>query len=432
MRRFALLFVVAIIAVIGTVAASGQLDEVSYPFPEDPAIEYAKRPVDDVVSRLNRGLEAGKARLNFDGPQGYLRSVLDALNVPVESQMAVFSRTSVQAGRISPQNPRTLFFNDSVTVGWVNGGFIELAAEDPKQGVIFYTLAQAPWEQPQFKRDNSCLTCHESYDALGVPGMIVRSNYTAPTGVIARELGFFNTDHRSPFEERWGGWYVTGNSGAIGHMGNAMLTDRNKPESMVTAETRNLPSLKGKFDTDAYLTPYSDIVALMVFEHQMRMVNLLTRMGWQTRRFLSQTSDNSNPADRRTLQAGLDVVAKELVDYMLFVDEAPFPNAIKGTSGFTEKFSVEGPRDSQGRSLRQLDLEHRLLKYPCSYMIYSEAFDALPPEAKDLVYRRMWQVLSGQIRDSKYARLNLADRQAIVGILRETKADLPSYFQPTP
>ena len=243
-----------------------------------------------------------------------------------------------------------------------------------------------------------------------------------------RNLGSYNSDDRSPLEERWGGWYVTGRSGSIRHMGNAVVTDPNHLESMVTPETLNLDSLKGKFATDAYLSPYSDIVALMVFEHQMHMMNLFTRLGWQARYALSQP--------RAGKQKGLDLDQKylrdttnDLVDYMLFVDEAPLANHIQGTSGFAEKFSGEGPHDSKGRSLRQLDLERRLMRYPCSYMIYSEAFDALPAEARDALYQRMWQILSGKDNRTKYARLSVMDRQAVIQILRETKKGLPNYFQ---
>jgi hypothetical protein len=201
---------------------------------------------------------------------------------------------------------------------------------------------------------------------------------------------------------------------------------------MVTPETLNLDTLKGKFDTDAYLSPYSDIVALMVFEHQMRMMNLFTRLGWQTRYALSPqgaSKPGRNPKGLDFNQKYLGDTVNDLVDYMFFVDEAPLANRIQGTSGFAEKFSGEGPHDSQGRSLRQLDLERRLMRYPCSYMIYSEAFDALPAEARDAVYQRMWQILSGKDNRAKYARFSVTDRQAVVQILRETKKDLPNYFQ---
>lgn len=402
--------------------------------PDHPAIQYATQPVKDPVAELNRGIQDGKVQLKFDGAQGYLRSVLAALNVPIESQMVVFSKTSVQRDRIGPRNPRTLFFNDSVVVGWVRGGFIELAAEDPRQGVIFYTLDQSfsayrertmklPLE-PLFIRRDSCLQCHVSDNTLGVPGMLVRSEFPGPDGVVLRQLGEYLTDHRSPIEQRWGGWYVTGGSGPVRHMGNAMVADPDKPESMVTRETLNLESLKEKFDTGAYLSPYSDIAALMVFDHQMRMINLLTRMGWETRYGLYEEKMNHTPIGTR-----LRDTANELVDYMLFVDEAPLAGKIQGTSGFSEKFAAQGPRDRQGRSLRQLDLQRRLMRYPCSYMIYTAAFDSLPAEAKEAVYKRLWRILSGEERNAKYARLSVADRQAIVEILRDTKRDLPGYFQ---
>jgi hypothetical protein len=412
-------------AVFFTVVAVGFADiETGFvPDPEDPVIAYGTRPTTDRISMLNREIEAGRAQLKFDGERGYLRSALDALHIPVESQMAVFSKTSVQARLIAPQNPRTLFFNDSVVVGWVRGGFIEVAAQDPQQGVIFYTLAQTPVDKPQFTRHDECLQCHNSNNAMGVPGMLVRSQFTGRNGEAMRWLGSYVTDHRSPLEERWGGWYVTGNAGAIRHMGNAVVTDASKPESLITEQMFNLESLDGKFDTHAYLSPYSDIVALMVFEHQMRMMNLLTRIDWQTRYALRA----GNVRDLTTNSIG--EITQELVDYMLFIDEAPLASKIKGTSGFAEDFSAEGPHDSQGRSLRQLDLERRLMRYPCSYMIYSDAFETLPPEAKQAIYQRMWLILSGAVVDTRYAHLSFADRQAVVEILRATKPGLPDYFR---
>jgi hypothetical protein len=408
------------LALLGTAAAFADLDDF-VPLRDDPAIEYATRPTHDPISILNEEIAAGKAQLKFDGEQGYLRSVLETLKIPIESQMAVFSKTSVQASLIDPQNPRTLFFNDSVVVGWVRGGFIEVASESPQQGIVFYTLPQQSQEKPRFERKNDCLSCHDSYDALNVPGMLVRSNFIGPNAMTLRTLGSYNTDHRNPLEQRWGGWYVTGNSGSIRHMGNAIVTDENSPDSAIGPETLNLNSLKGKFDTDAYLAPYSDIVALMVFEHQMHIMNLFTRLGWQARYALSHPGRE---------QTHWRATASELVDYMLFVAEAPLVNPIHGTSGFAEKFSNDGPHDRKGRSLKQLDLERRLMRYPCSYMIYSEAFDALPAEARDAVYNRLWQILSGTENNPKYARLSLADRQAVTEILLETKKNLPAYFQP--
>jgi hypothetical protein len=421
----------AVFMLVTIAVAFGDLQGVFVPDLDHPEIQYTTRPLKDRVSELNRRIQTGEVQLKFDGGQGYLRSVLGVLSVPIESQMIVFSKTSIQMVRIDPRNPRSLFFNDSVTVGWVPGGpIVELAAEDPSQGVIFFTLDQKPVERPQLVRRDSCLECHLSYSSLGVPGMLVRSVFPAPDGTPIRKLGDYITDDRSPFEQRWGGWYVTGRSGSIRHMGNAIVTDAAKPEHMISDQTLNLKSLKGKFNTDAYLSPSSDIVALMVFEHQMHMVNLFTRVGWEVRFAQYQERIDKAPKSHDLTEGLLRDTARELADYMLFVDEAPLSEKIQGSSGFAEIFSAQGPRDSKGRSLRQFDLERRLMRYPCSYMIYSEAFDGMPDQAREAVYKQMWQILSGEEHGNKYSKLSLIDRQAIVEILRDTKKGLPDYFQP--
>jgi len=339
---------------------------------DHPAIQYASRPVRDPVSRLNQRIRTGTAQLKFSGRSGYLRSVLEALDVPVTSQLAVFAKNSLQARIISPQNPRTIFFNDSVSIAWVPGEpFVEAASTDPEQGVIFYTLTQTPVDQPQFTRsDGPCLSCHENYSSLGVPGMLLRSVFPAPTGQPIRTMGDFNPDHRTAHEQRWGGWFVTGNAGTLRHMGN----------SIMNAESPS--TISPRLDSDVYLSTSSDVVALMVFGHQMHMTNLLTRLNWELR----LAAYEHKPFD----MAG---AAKEVVDYMTFVDESPLPNRIQGTSGFAEEFAAKGPRDHRGRSLREFDLQSRLMRYRCSYMIYSEAFDALPPAARQAIYQRMRKTL---------------------------------------
>ena len=429
MRRAAL---IAGLVLLSVAFAFGDYKEAFAPDIDSPPIEYGALPTTDAVSRLNLQIQQGKVHLKFDDQQGYLRSVLDALNVPIQSQLVVFSKTSFQMYRISPSNPRSLYFNDSVAVGWVRGGpIVELAAEDPKQGVIFYALDQKPAEKPQFVRhDDTCLACHESTAAVGVPGMLVRSVYPSPSGMPLEELGGYITDDRSPFDQRWGGWYVTGITGSMRHMGNAIVTDPAKPESLQGNQTLNLESLKGKFDTSAYLSPYSDIVALMVFEHEMHVMNLFTRAGWEVRYSEYEDRTTESPVDRLgTTEAVLREAANAVADAMLFVDEKPLPSKIRGTSGFEQMLSAEGPRDSEGRSLRQFDLQKRLMRYPCSYMIYSPAFDALPDDLKQAIFDRMWIILSGRDRSGKYAKFSFAERQAIVEILRDTKKDLPDYFQ---
>jgi hypothetical protein len=411
MRRSIFRFGAALVALGSALTA---FDEV-FISPDDAAIEYSTRPAHDPVAELNRSIQQGQTRLKFDPANGYLRPLLAALGIPAESQMAVFSKTSFQSSGIGPHNPRSVFFNDSVAIAWLRGAWtVELAAEDPEQGVVFYTLDQQFSEKPVFHRRDDCLSCHNSYNAAGVPGMLVRSVFTARDGTALFQLGSYNTDHSSPMEQRWGGWYVTGKNGGARHMGNILVRDAKAEAPAPGAD--ELASLDGKIDTGGYVSKYSDIVALMVFEHQMRAINLLTRAGWEAR----------YAAYRKTAPGPDAPVA--LADYLLFADEAPLQGRIEGSSGFDRKFAAGGPRDSKGRSLRQFDLERRLMRYPCSYMIYSAAFDALSAGTRDAVYRRMWAVLSGKEGGERYARLTAADRRAAIEILRETKPGLPKYF----
>lgn len=392
---------------------------------DHPAIRYSTAETSDPADALNGKLRSGAVTLRFDPANGgYLRSLLDALGVPVESQALVFSQTSFQAPHINFLNPRAVYFNDTVAVGWVRGGdILEIAAQDANQGVIFYALDQKLTPSPELKRNNDCLACHLSWETLGVPGLMVESVHPLPD-----ELSYvngYNTVHASPLEQRWGGWFVTGNPGGVSHMGNIPVMPKDKGKSKLANPTRTLASVDGLFDLTGYPTPYSDVVAQLVLAHQVRMTNMITRVGWEARVAAAEPSTDANLRVREA--------AGDLVDYLLFVDEAPLVGAIQGSSGFAEWFAKQGPRDGEGRSLREFDLRTRLFKYPCSYMIYTEAFEALPAAAKDAVYTRMWEVLSGREKRAPYSsRLSAADRQAIVQILRATKKDLPSYFQPPP
>jgi hypothetical protein len=394
---------------------------------DDPAIRYSLAPVNNDVAGVNRKLREGAVRFAFEGRSGFLRSALDALQIPVDSQLLVFSRTSLQGKRISEQNPRALFFNDRVALGWVrDGDVIEVAAHDESAGVVFYTLdqrADTSTGPPQFKRAFVCLGCHVTVDTLGVPGLLMFST-TRPEpsqfSGVPRHI-----DQDDPLRQRFGGWFVTGSTGRTSHMGNdvAALDGR---------ASRELASVEGLFDADGYRALSSDVVAHLVFTHQAGMANLLTRAGWEARAAdPSLHAPFTSSAEHDAAVAGvMSGVAREVVDHLLFIDEAKLTDPVRGGSGFAERFSTTGPRDRKGRSLYELDLTRRLMKYPCSYLIYSPAFDALPPLVKNPIYKRMWEVLSGQESDARYrSALSRADRQAIVEILRDTRKDLPRYFQ---
>lgn len=384
-----------------------------------PAIEYATRPTHDRIARLNEDIAKGAVRLPFDPASGYLRGVLAATGVPVESQLLVFSETSAQADHISFRNPRAIYFDDDLAVGWVRGAeALEIAVHDPEQGAVFYRLEQKDAATPAFTRDNGCLLCHDIWETYGVPGFQVISTFP-----MEDEKAYANglvTDHRTPFNERWGGWFVTGAATPTHHYGNMPvvrpMTSRSTPQAPVLA------SVKDQFDLAGYPTDTSDVVALLVLEHQTRMANLITWLGWEAR-----VATAAGPLTQ-TGRTRLDYVAAQVVDYLLFIDEAPLVRPVRGTSGFTERFAARGQKDSKGRSLRQFDLQARLFRYPCSYMIDSSAFAALPAVAKQAVYTRLWEVLSGADRTGPYQALTLADRQAVAEILRETRTDLPATF----
>lgn len=403
---------------------------------EKPPISYSASTPANRVSRLQERLDQQAATLTFEPGRGYLQSLLAALEVPVESQVLVFSKTSLQLRRIAPETPRAIYFGDDVYVGFCQqGDVLEVSAMDPELGTVFYTLDQRAveaGESPRLeRRGDSCLVCHASSRTEGVPGHVVRSLFVDETGYPVLSGGSRNVNHTTPFHERWGGWYVTGTHGAQQHLGNLIVAERPQSTRVDNPQGQNVTSLVDRIDTSPYLTPHSDIVALMVLEHQVLVQNRITAANFTTRQALAY-NDLMNTALRNAPETRLESTTRriqnagdKLVEALLFVDEAPLTAAVSGTSGFAAGFAARGPRDSRGRSLRDLDLTRRMFQYPCSYLIYSEGFCALPEEMRDYVWSRLWSVLSGADDDPKYAHLAPADRAAIVEILRETHPSLP-------
>jgi hypothetical protein len=417
-----------VVLALGAAAAlwAAHDDAIDYPYiPYDhAAIQYPTQATNDAIARLQRRMDAGAVKLDFDAKFGYLPSLLKQLGIHIDSQMLVFSKTSFQGPKISPKKPRALYFNDNVAVGFVpEGDVMEFAATDPKQGVVFYTLDREKTDQPSFvRRTDQCIACHLIPGTLNVPGLLATSVIPGPDGSPRFAAAAVIVDSRTPLDQRWGGWYVTGTSGGLQHRGNAVAPNPDQPDALDLRGTQNLTSLPGRVDSASYVAPTSDIVALLTLEHQTRVTDLLTRLSWETRIAMAEGKLNESH-DR------LDFVANELVAYMLFADEARTRDPIAGVSTFTKTFPERGPRDKQGRSLRDFDLQTRLFRYPLSYMIYDPAFDALPDVAKEQVYRKLFDVLTGKDTSERYARLSTQDRRAILEILRDTKPDLPGYWR---
>jgi hypothetical protein len=404
-------------------------------FEREPIL-YSQTEPDNRVSRLFADVAAGKKALEFTSEHGYLPALLAALDMPTSSQMLVFSKTSLQRHRIAPRTPRAIYFADDVYVGYCQqGDVLEISVADPQLGAVFYTLDQEPLERPAFQRQtDNCLICHGSSQTKEVPGHVVRSVFTDAGGFPVLSAGTHRIDHTSPLSKRLGGWYVTGTHGEERHLGNLIVRGRVVPEEVDNSAGQNRTSLEGLVDTADYLTPHSDLIALMVLEHQADAHNYLTRASFLTRQALhhqaSLNRELGEPADHvwDSTKSRIKNAGEPLVEYLLFSGEAPLTAPIQGTSPFAEEFARRGPRDSQGRSLRDLELSRRLFKYPCSYLIYSPNFAALPSEVREYVLRRMWEVLSGQDQSEKFAHLSASDRRAIVEILRETLPDLPEYW----
>ena len=400
---------------------------------EYAVIGYSSSTPTDSVAQLQQKIRSGEVELQFDAERGYLASLLQQLKIPVASQMLVFSKTSIQTGLISSQTPRAIYFNDNVYVAWEQDSpVVEISSLDPKLGPVFYTLSQKQGTPLNFKRETYiCLRCHDSYSLTGggVPRYILGSGFADKSGRLVSHQGWRLTTEQTPLSQRWGGWYVTGTHGDQVHMGNLIAKDAADAARMDLAAGANLTDLGQLIDTTPYLGRHSDIVALMVIEHQVHLHNLITRVNYETRTALHnetmlirELGHDPDPRSTATLKR-IENEAEPLVRAMLFVDAAPLGGPIAGTSDFSSEFVSQGPWDGRGRSLRQLDLNVRLFRYPLSYLIYSEAFDALPDLVRAYVYRRLREVLSGQDQGDEFAHLSDQDRLAILEILEETKAD---------
>ncbi len=361
----------------------------------------------DPIARLQQRIDSGEVKLEYRPGQGYLASLLAAFDIPVSSQMLVFSKTSAQFRLINPRSPRALYFNDDVYVGFVRGGpFLEVSAATADGGAVFYSLPQEPDGKPRLVPDNGlCLQCHDSARSDNVHGHMLRSVYPDPSGQPIFRAGTTDVRQSTPFAERYGGWYVTGKSGKMTHRGNAVVEDADHPETLEAGLGSNVVDLSDRLDTDAYLSPHSDLVALLVLTHQTRMHNAIARAGVEARRAITYRDDmtarfgEASEEMLASVKRRIERPAEELVRELLFLDEAPLEGPLTGTSSFAKDFQALGPFDGQGRSLRDLDLQTRLLRYRLSWLIYSDAFDGLPEETLDYVYARLGELIDPIARE---------------------------------
>jgi hypothetical protein len=401
-------------------------------YERDP-INYWRVTPDDPVSRLKRRIESGELKLDRSHERQLLRTVLKELDIPESSQVLVFSKTSLQRSLISPESPRALYFSDDVYVGWVPGGSLELSCFNSNLGPTFYLLQPGPNEsQPLVTRPQDCMSCHGTSMTGGFPGFMVRSVYAAASGEPILSAGTKLTEHSSPIEERWGGWYVTGLHDPMRHRGNVIATPVADGAVLDIEKGANIKSLAGYFDTSRYLLDQSDIVALLVLEHQVGMHNRLAHGTYTVRTALHyqdalrrETGLDQNSGHSESTQRIIDAEAASIVRHMLFTDEAPMASeGVTSRSHFPDEFQARGKRDSSGQSLRSLHLGRRLFRNRCSYMVYSAAFDALPPPLASAIAEILKDALQGSDSRRLAAHLSGDEKARICRILGETKPGL--------
>jgi hypothetical protein len=406
---------------------------------EQAPIRYSATQAKDATQIIEAKLASGQLKLP-DNDKAAVKVLLRELKIPIESQVIVFSKTSLQRGLISPKHPRVIYFNDDCYIGWVPGGLMEVASFDPQLGPVFYTLDPRPIahpELPRFKRDNDCLSCHGGSFVRGIPGVFVRSVNTDANGDPLLQFGSKVVDHTTPFSKRWGGWYVTGKHGDSTHQGNAFALNKERELIVDHSKGSNITDLSRFFPTSTLPTNTSDIVALLVLEHQTAMHNALTRAAYNTRRMLAYQQNLQTDLKEKvtgepsyeSVKRVFDSAAQDVVDHLLYKDEAALPeDGVQGTSGFQEVYERHGIRTRDGRSLRDLRLDRYLFKHRCSHLIYSQQFLALPQPLKQRIYTRLSKALDAENPDTRYDYLSRQERINITEILRETHPELKTLW----
>ncbi|MEX2579451.1 MAG: hypothetical protein WD342_10370 [Verrucomicrobiales bacterium] len=424
---------IAIALSVLLVSIAGAFESVLEREPTRYSESEASTPLTEIADRIAKGEELLSAKTD----RGVLLQLLDLLEIPVESQMLVYSKTSAQNSRISPETPRAVYFSENAYVGWVQGGEIEVITFDEKLGAVFHMVHLSNREDakpPEIVRDRSCLDCHAGSATGGFPGPVVRSVYPTETGQPLFHAGTFRTDDTSPIAERWGGWYVTGSSGKQEHLGNIVATEAGRRDFTVEKiESSPIDDLEAHIECDPYPAGgASDIVALMVFEHQVRVHNALVQANLTARQTLHRHAQMrelfGDPADAplsETNRRILENQAGKVVEALLFKDEFFMDgDGVDGSLDFQLAFEKDARKNRDQRSLKDFRLYERLFKYRCSYVIYSDVFDHLPGKLKSIVLKRLEGILTDPGAWPEYDYLGSSERKRILGILRET---LPAW-----
>lgn len=385
-----------------------------------PPHSYLDWKPKDRFAELQEKAQKGEVKIDTSSDRAFLSSLLQALNVPVSSQMLVFSASSLQSEIINPRNPRALYFNEDTYIGWVPGGLVEIIAADPEMGPIFYVFdrLRPGGPVPNVTRSTKCMNCHAGNATRRLPGLIAESLLVSQAGSSLETYRRDVQGHQIPLENRFGGWHLTGEHNLTDNKANVMGLTRN-------GRIEKTPVPPGQFSNlDLHLLPTSDILPHLVHEHQMGFENRLVYAIYTMRQLKAENKGLMSSEGK----AEIEERAQELARYIVFADEAKFPaKGIVGDPKYAEDFLRDRKMTKAGLSLKDFDMKTRIFKHRCSFMLYTDTWEHAPKEIKDRVYYRMAEAL----RDAQPSMPHLAaeERRVIREILKETLRDLPAWWR---
>ena len=395
---------------------------------------YFTRKPQDPMSLLMEKIDAGEVTITEENGKPLVERLLRELKLDKDTQVLVFSKTSLQKRAVSYRNPRAIYFNESVYLGWMPNGRVEVASFDPEIGPLFYFQRQLDDTRSRlFVRTRSCLGCHAGNATNFIPGSLGRSVYPDRTGRVLKGIeDYRRSGHHIPLQDRYGGWFVSGQHGKMRHMGNSIATREDGQVTIDRKRFANLEKLDQFFPTDSYLAPGSDIAALLVFDHQVTMHHRLVEATYRARQALFDSKLDPMETDVAKLAAGRSIReftegVDKVIDYMLFREEIALPK-VSCEANFRRAFTANKRTDKGGNSLKDLRLDGRIFEHRCSFMIYSPSFEHMPPMLRGAIYDRLHQILTAQAPVKGFEHLGAEERTRIFEILRETKKDLPAKW----
>lgn len=393
-------------------------------------VEFRKEPHDylnhapkDRFAGILKKIQEGILQLDTRDDKTFLRSLMLALDIPISSQILVFSASSLQSEIINPQNPRALYFNEDTYLGFVPGGKVEVISMDPTHAAMFYIFdrLQPGGPVPTISRSQKCFNCHAGSATRRVPGLIAESLLPMASGASLETYRRDEQGHQIPLEQRFGGWHLTGEHHLNPTHANLMGV------TIGAGRFDKVPTEPGQmWELDRHLLPTSDILPHLVHEHQLGFENRVFHAAYLVR----QLRGGERGPLPSSAKPELEKLADELARYILFTDEAKLPrNGIKGDETFMRDFARNRRATRDGLSLKDFDLKTRLFKHRASYMLYTESWQKLPTELKDRVYYKMAEALREQNAITMGAHLPSSEKRAIRTILKETLPGLPTWWR---